>query len=449
MSVVEEKSGEPHKARKANPLLLNSAVIILCLVASIPVVIAYWRIFYRSVLEVGSPELEVGGIQRGFGLAPRKLTFTLSDDGAGLDEIVVRVSQRSYVKEVLRQKLDGKAQAVVNLDFDAKAFKLNEGRAKILVRVFDRAIWSNSGEAEFEPRIEYRPPQIRAVSAQHNARHGGSQLILYDARDDTKLVNSGVAVGPHRFPGLAAAYIDTTLVDPNLFFTMYAVDLNVPADEEPILYAHDEVGNEDRSGFTNQIMTRKTRPGQYRGGEDSLKGFREKDLLDRLPGFTREIYWTSPFLIPKASVNLSFGDEGMMTTGSGVGTKRLITGFRFKCFSGACDATASQAGSVAFVFEGRPKEYVVGIDHGAGVVSVYSHLGEVVVKAGARVMQGELLGTAKRLSDDVPQLYYEIRVHGVAVDPREWWEERWFNDHILRKLQEVRWVYGIKSPKKK
>lgn len=58
------------------------------------------------------------------------------------------------------------------------------------------------------------------------------------------------------------------------------------------------------------------------------------------------------------------------------------------------------------------------IDHGYGIKTHYSHNSQVFVEIGKRVTRNEMVaavGSTGRSSN--PHLYYEVRVHGVPVDP--------------------------------
>lgn len=62
----------------------------------------------------------------------------------------------------------------------------------------------------------------------------------------------------------------------------------------------------------------------------------------------------------------------------------------------------------------------INIDHGKGVISRYLHLTEFKVSAGQSIKAGELValsGTSGRA--EAPHLHWEMRVHGIAVDPLE------------------------------
>ena len=64
----------------------------------------------------------------------------------------------------------------------------------------------------------------------------------------------------------------------------------------------------------------------------------------------------------------------------------------------------------------------VSVDHGAGVVSSYSWLSDVLVRRGDRVTPGEVMATSGRghPTVDMPHLHMGVRVDGTYVDPLEY-----------------------------
>ncbi len=74
------------------------------------------------------------------------------------------------------------------------------------------------------------------------------------------------------------------------------------------------------------------------------------------------------------------------------------------------------------VFAGLEGGYgnVLVIDHGYGIKTRYGHLAELRVKAGEKVKRGEViaaLGNTGRSTG--PHLHYEVRVNGIAQNPRK------------------------------
>ena len=61
---------------------------------------------------------------------------------------------------------------------------------------------------------------------------------------------------------------------------------------------------------------------------------------------------------------------------------------------------------------------VVWLDHGGGVLTVYAHLSEIRVRAGARIAPGEILGLSGASGDvSGPHLHFEVWRWGREVDP--------------------------------
>jgi murein DD-endopeptidase MepM/ murein hydrolase activator NlpD len=61
------------------------------------------------------------------------------------------------------------------------------------------------------------------------------------------------------------------------------------------------------------------------------------------------------------------------------------------------------------------------IDHGHGVLTGYWHMQKLNVKAGDRVATGQQLGEVGSTGLSTgPHLHWELRVHGVGVDPLQW-----------------------------
>lgn len=68
---------------------------------------------------------------------------------------------------------------------------------------------------------------------------------------------------------------------------------------------------------------------------------------------------------------------------------------------------------------------MVKIDHGAGLETRYAHASKLMVKAGERVVKGQvvaLVGSTGRSTG--PHLHYEIRLNGNPLDPRQYLQKK-------------------------
>jgi len=99
----------------------------------------------------------------------------------------------------------------------------------------------------------------------------------------------------------------------------------------------------------------------------------------------------------------------------------------------AFDVVASLSGTVTEVKEDPLLGNVVTISHGDSIMTHYASLGEVLVDAGAKIEQGDKIGTAgKNVFNESggTHLHFELHKDGVEVNP-----EQFFNEQVS-KLEE-------------
>lgn len=100
-----------------------------------------------------------------------------------------------------------------------------------------------------------------------------------------------------------------------------------------------------------------------------------------------------------------------------------------RAFHSGLDFTARRgtpiyaAGDGVVTFAKRTAGYgrLVKIDHGSGLETRYAHASKLLVKVGERISKGQVVakvGSTGRSTG--PHLHYEIRLNGVALDPRKY-----------------------------
>ena len=105
-------------------------------------------------------------------------------------------------------------------------------------------------------------------------------------------------------------------------------------------------------------------------------------------------------------------------------TKVINNGIDIRAGAGQ-DVSAVGDGLVMFVEWYRTYGKTVMVDHGAGMYSLYTHLGEIYVENGDMVNSGQtiaLVGSTGSL--DGPMLHFEIRNGAKALDPLTWLRKR-------------------------
>jgi murein DD-endopeptidase MepM/ murein hydrolase activator NlpD len=97
--------------------------------------------------------------------------------------------------------------------------------------------------------------------------------------------------------------------------------------------------------------------------------------------------------------------------------------------------TASNDGTVIFAGDNGIYGNLVLIDHGLGITTLYGHLSSLDVAVGDRVERGQTLGRsgATGLAGG-DHLHFAVLVGRTYVDPLEWWDGRWIQDHITSRL---------------
>ncbi|MCB0310178.1 MAG: M23 family metallopeptidase [Bdellovibrionales bacterium] len=476
-----------------NRIVSLKFVVFLFFVAMlVPVAIAGWSRI-APFLEYNSPQITVTEMLRGIGRTPVSMRIELRDDGAGLDEVVIRTQQRGTPRLLLRKNLNGEKRKQVSIEFLGDKSDLEEGTAFLEIRAFDRSFWSNRAEVSIPLEVDYRKPKIEVITTQHNAAQGGSQLIFYRAYDESLAV-SGVKVGNQTFLGFPARGIDNNFEDPAVFLALYASELgNDPQNISVRAFAEDRVGNATSVSFYNKIQARswreitikltesylreninelanvnfyKMREFAGRGGENLdfktpkgsnqrlieqfsfvntyLRQMSDAEISGLLKGPRFERYFEGPFSPQEGSLRSIFGDKITYTFDGVVAGRARSNGYEYSMPKEHSDVIAANSGVVIFSENIGTYGRVIAIDHGLGLTSLYAWLDHTLVNKGDTVKIGQKIGAAgtSGLSPDT-RVYFELRLHGVPVDPREWLDKRWYYSHITAKINEVKKIMGI------
>lgn len=82
---------------------------------------------------------------------------------------------------------------------------------------------------------------------------------------------------------------------------------------------------------------------------------------------------------------------------------------------------SSAAGTVVHAARHKAYGLTIEIDHGNGLSTRYAHLSAIIVKEGAKVPAGVIIGKIGSTGrSTAPHLHYEVRVDGEAIDPRRY-----------------------------
>lgn len=125
-----------------------------------------------------------------------------------------------------------------------------------------------------------------------------------------------------------------------------------------------------------------------------------------------------------ASIPLSWPANGRVTSGVGTrpspwtGAPEFHAGLDIQSPTGAPVYAAGDA-VVELVGESNGNGRIVVLNHGQGITTQYAHLSASHVKKGERVHKGQRIASVGNTGKTTsPHLHYEVRVHGVPIDPR-------------------------------
>ena len=419
------------------------------------------------VAEPFAPEATIDGAPRVIG-RDTILRANARDRGTGLARVELRLVPQNATagfvlatEEFPRQSFRGSGVGEAAIEGTAKAAgALAEGPAMLEVWVKDHS-WlprfSQAPAATHPVVVDLSAPTIGVVSEERIAKLGGAETVVYRVSPDA--TESGVQVGKEYFPGVAGMF-----ADPNLRVAVFALAQDAP-DARPVVVATDEAGNRQQANvgivvkprvfadkrleLSQDFLSRKVpellRANGMPDGPDLVDGYLRinRDLRAKTELRLREIcresapkqLWEGGFMrLPNSAPLSGFADRRSYVYEGKVIDNQTHLGFDLASLRGS-PVPASNAGRV--VFAGPLGIYgdTVIVDHGLGVFTLYGHLSHVDVAAGTDVARGTPVGkTGETGLAGGDHLHFSVMIHGVHVDPVEWWDGHWIEDHVLRRV---------------
>ena len=347
--------------------------------------------------------------------------------------------------------------------------ELKPGPARINVRAARPVLYGlrqleTTATRDVEVRLE--PPRLAVLSTFHFVNHGGAEFVVYRATPAD--VESGIRVGSETYPGFPASGAgipgdESTKVA--FFALLPEQDLNSPV----AVYARDAAGNEATAPLDHRVfpkpfaqsritiddrflervvpaiaatttgMTLSTTP------EDRVASFlqingelrrRNAQTIAALAAKTSpQMQWKDAFQpLGNASVEARFADNRTYFYQGREIDRQVHLGFDL-AVTQRVPVVSAQRGTVVYADDLGIYGNCVIVDHGLGVQSLYAHLSSMDVKQGATVEKGQTLGRSGMTGlAGGDHLHFTMLLHGRAVTPVEWWDPKWMQDRVFRKI---------------
>ena len=396
---------------------------------------------------LGLASLEIVVTDRGTGL--KSVTATLSSGGSEH-----ALASEQFVQPVREKKL--------SVALPSKLAGVKEGPAVLRVSARDGSWWNffrgNETVVEKTLAIDITAPTIELIADDRYVNFGGVGVIVYKSSADT--ATSGVRIGGHFFPGFQGQI----KAHPEHFIALFAHPYNVPAEAKAVLVATDKAGNVKEmplayelknvrykkstipisDNFLQKISPLLTDVGARQGAPKDVfisinKGLR-KENEDRIIAITRKstpsILWKDAFSqLSNSKVEANFADERTYVYDNEAIDTAYHLGYDLSVTK-HYPVESANSGTVAFAADLGIYGNAVILDHGLGLFTLYGHLSSIDVKVGDSMKPRQILGkTGETGLAAGDHLHYGVYLHGVAVLPVEWWDQKWINDNINPKLE--------------
>jgi len=400
------------------------------------------------------------------------LAIHIEDLDTGLQDISIHIEQNLETFPLAKEQfsshgplsIDGGEQHTYDIElipFADDTLPKRRGRAKLVIQASDYS-WrnffgGNTTRFEQEFSVKFTPPRLEVLSSHDPIPQGGSGLVFYRVSEDAQ--SHGVQIGEAFFPGYPTP-------DESREFSLIAVPHDLSPKQPIQLIAEDGLGNNAilnldykirkkswrtrRIKITDRFIQQTVMPIIHHTPElqdqgENLKNFilvnnslrkQNNQQLQELSQKTQsEFLWKGAFLqLSKSQVEAAFADHRRyIYKGRSVDTQDHL-GFDL-AVTKQYPVEATNSGEVIFAnYLGIYGNSIV-IDHGHGLQSLYAHLSSFDVKEGDWVEKGQSIartGTTGLAAGD--HLHFSLLLHGVQVNPTEWWDPQWVKTRISDRL---------------
>lgn len=387
--------------------------------------------------------------------------FTVSDAGMGVESVRVWIEGESGETELFRKTYPGSlfsgarlpTSQRVAVDIKPEELGIKQGRVALVAEARDYSWRGNTQRVSVPITIDTKAPRIGVRTGLTYVRRGGSEAVVYTLNEEA--VKHGVQIGEHFSPG----FVDPD--DPKRFMALYPFPPDTPPSVKPAVIALDRAGNRSQAGISTSVIERsfpsdtitvsdsflQQKIPEILGGEQDdlvaayLKVNRDMrkengDFIKKLcENSSDERLWRGAFLqLPNSNVGARFAERRTYTYNGQEIDRQTHMGYDLAS-TAMSDIPAANSGVVVFADELGIYGQTVIIDHGQSLFSLYGHLSEITVEKSVVVTQGETIGktgTTGLAGGD--HLHYAMIISGQFVDPLEWFDERWIQEHIEPKL---------------
>lgn len=456
-----------HRPRRRSPL--RSVLVVVGLAVAAVVTLGITR--------NPAPQLELSPAKPGIGRAGLEVQVVASEPSRGLSRVSVELRQndktvalgdKTYAARPFWAFWGEHTAAdsfTVTLDRDGVK-GLKEGPATLRATAERAGGLFGRGEpttVQLELPVLLRAPALAVASSQHYAAQGGAGVVVYRVGATALAAGGrdGVRAGDWFFRGypLPGGGLEDR-------FALYGVPYDASDASGVKLVAADALGNETTTPFVDQFIPRPMKTDDievddaflarvvpailaetpsltdkgdllenYLQINRDLRKANNRTLVELAADSKPEILWRKTFQpMPNGQVMSAFADRRTYVYQGRNVDQQDHLGFDLASVKQAPVPSANDGVVVLARYHGIYGNTVV-VDHGAGVMSLYSHLSSLAVSEGQTVTRGQEVGrTGVTGLAGGDHLHFTMLVGGLPVNPIEWWDAKWIRDRLVTKL---------------
>jgi len=334
--------------------------------------------------------------------------------------------------------------------------QLRDGKAKLIVEATSNDLLHKTARVERDVTVVTQPPSVSVDSEQHYLYLGMADLATFTVTGSWTA--GGVRVGDQTFRawGMPGG-------KPGLF-SLFAFAWNMPPGTIPVVFASNGAGNDVTSPLTVQFP-KKEQPkytvhdlqvsdafmqkvvGELdpNGSGDMVARFvkinnemrkaNNKTLSDLRLRTADHFLFSQPFARQAHSqAEATFADlRNYIYQGKKI-DQQVHLGYDL-AVTQHVGVEASNDGRVVYAAPLGIYGNCIVVDHGYGLQTIYGHLSRIDVHDGDTVKRGQVMGQSGMTGmAGGDHIHFAMQLDGVQIDPKEWWDPHWIQDHIARRV---------------
>ena len=379
-------------------------------------------------------------------------------DPRGIRSVSATVVQNGASYPVWQMSQPSKAkEATLNFTAGVKTTpQLKDGPAKLIVEATSNGMMHKSARLERDVTIVTQPPTVSVDSEQHYLYIGMADLATFNVSG--AYTAAGVRVGDQSYrawplpggkPGL---------------FSLFAFAWNMPQGTIPLVFASNGAGNDVTSPIV-VIFPKKEQPHYTVHDLQVSEAFMQKvvgeldpngsgDMVARFVKINTEMRKSNNktlsdlrlktadhFLFsqtfqrqPHSQAEATFADlRNYIYQGKKI-DQQVHLGYDL-AVTQHVGVQASNDGRVVWAAPLGIYGNCIVLDHGYGLQTIYGHMSHIDVHEGDMVKRGQVMGQSGMTGmAGGDHIHFAMQLDGVQIDPKEWWDPHWIQDHITKRI---------------